>query len=715
MRAISRIFLVATAITVLTRFVFGWPQEPHLSCVDNGQALVYCVSPSCSLEPPPTGQHMSDLFNRSTPPNKTAAGNGGRARENSGPSVLSPTFQSDIPAISSISKLSSPFRLKILGSGFQQGMAVFIDGQAWKDVVVSSTNKVVMRGGPSLKAQFPIGTFVRIVLVNPDGGRGAVGYDRGSGQWVVSCSWSCSAVVPSAADVGQVVPFQAEIAEQNCSASPTFEWDFGDGTTHGVAPDESHVYSSAGTFSWRLLVTLGADTYVGQGTISVGLSACTIWCATTMPWAVQTNKSFVAWVNVQGFEGDACQPITDQPTYVWDYGDGTIRVGGSWMHSYGQPGQYQAHFEASYRDARYNKDYPVTVSENGLGQWTSTGSLVNPRAGHTATVLPNGKVLVVGGTGADGKTVASAELFDPLDGTWTATAGLQQARAFHTATLLMDGRVLVAGGGRTEGQGEYYLLDSVEIYDSRTGHWTSTQKLPSKRYMHTANLLPSGKVLVVGGRTVDSMGNIGTTKVCISYNPLPGSWAAVDSLDDARNRHTATSLEDGSILVLGGFGQTGDTLYTAERFDPITAKWGGAGGPRMWGGTGSVGHIAALLPSGQVLVAGGCSGTPAGCYTHTFSELFSVPWNYRVVDSQVAASLSGQVAVLPDGKILAFGWDASCLLYNPTVENWGLTCSMNASMRNGGTLTVLQDGRVLATGGRDLQDNVLATAELFTY
>ena len=111
---------------------------------------------------------------------------------------------------------------------------------------------------------------------------------------------------------------------------------------------------------------------------------------------------------------------------------------------------------------------------------------------HTATLLPNGKVLVAGGY--NGGALTSAELYDPASGTWTATGSLNTARYDHTATLLPNGKVLVAGGISNGSD-----LTSAELYDPASGTWTATGSLNTARYEHTATLLPNGKVLVAGG------------------------------------------------------------------------------------------------------------------------------------------------------------------------------------------------------------------------
>jgi hypothetical protein len=119
------------------------------------------------------------------------------------------------------------------------------------------------------------------------------------------------------------------------------------------------------------------------------------------------------------------------------------------------------------------------------------------RSHHTATLLPNGKVLVVGGEYAAGgyiQTLADAELYDPAAGTFAATGSMTVPRDFHTATILLDGKVLIAGGTNIGGE-----LASAELYDPAAGTFAATGSMAVPREYYTATLLPNGKVLIVGG------------------------------------------------------------------------------------------------------------------------------------------------------------------------------------------------------------------------
>jgi N-acetylneuraminic acid mutarotase len=157
-------------------------------------------------------------------------------------------------------------------------------------------------------------------------------------------------------------------------------------------------------------------------------------------------------------------------------------------------GGYSGQNTAEGDDAHFSLNAPAS----GL-IWSFTGSLNTARFDHTATLLPNGMVLVAAGFTGMSTPSAAAELYDPSSRTWTATGSLNTARFDHTTTLLPNGMVLVAGGYDNSNPRRFNYLASAELYDPATGTWTGTGSLNTARYVHTATLLPNGIVLVAGG------------------------------------------------------------------------------------------------------------------------------------------------------------------------------------------------------------------------
>ena len=231
-----------------------------------------------------------------------------------------------------------------------------------------------------------------------------------------------------------------------------------------------------------------------------------------------------------------------------------------------------------------------------------TGNLVTVVLGHTATLLPNGTVLVAGGTSS---VTANAEIYNPTAGTWAATGNLNTTRSFHTATLLNNGKVLIAGGYINNQVGNPTVLASAEIYDPSVGTWIVTGSMITARSSHTATLLNNGTVLVAGGiETYASDPDDVPIASAEIYDPVTGTWSATGSLNIARADHTANLLPNGTVLVAGSYGPPtleGVISQSAEIYDPATAKWTVTGSMM----TGREWHASTLLSNGTVLVSGG--------------------------------------------------------------------------------------------------------------
>jgi hypothetical protein len=192
----------------------------------------------------------------------------------------------------------------------------------------------------------------------------------------------------------------------------------------------------------------------------------------------------------------------------------------------------------------------LTVSTQ-TPSWTATGNLNAARFHHTATLLTNGKVLVIGGFGrcsfpAGCMELASAELYDPATGTWSATGGLRTMQGPHLAIRLLSGKVLAVGSSRTNP-----MLSSAELYDPETGTWSVTGGPRVNAVLPVPVLLPNGKVLLAGG-AVTTGGGFAVLNTAELYDPASGTWSATGNLNVARAFHSATLLANGKVLVAGG-------------------------------------------------------------------------------------------------------------------------------------------------------------------
>jgi WD40 repeat protein len=225
------------------------------------------------------------------------------------------------------------------------------------------------------------------------------------------------------------------------------------------------------------------------------------------------------------------------------------------------------------------------------------GELPFPILGNTATLLPDGRVLVAGGEPAalTNTLLERALLWDPVTSTFSESGRLQVPRTFATAALLPDGRVLVVGGETAE--------RSTETWDPSSGAFSRTPRLRTGRWGQTMTVLPGGRVLVIGGATAEygfqsiSGSTLASTEL---RDPMTGRFGPGGKLKTARTYHTATLLPDGRILVVGGDGP-GTIRRSSELWDPVRQAFdrGGPLAQRRFD------HTATLLPDGRVAVIGG--------------------------------------------------------------------------------------------------------------
>jgi len=257
------------------------------------------------------------------------------------------------------------------------------------------------------------------------------------------------------------------------------------------------------------------------------------------------------------------------------------------------------------------------------------------RKQHTATRLAGGQVLVAGGSQTV-PSINSAEVYDPATGTFTCVGGMNPsappncsasmttARNDHTATLLPDGKVLIAGGSDSNG----FSLATAELYDAASGTFTPTGSMTSARQGHTATLLPNGRVLMTGGLNAallveasaelydPSTGRFTTTSLVPCGAPPPGTPAGCMTVP--RLFHTATALADGGVLFAGGLSSTTTVNDTAEVYDPAANTFTATGNMAI----ARVRHTATLLSNGSVLVAGGEPNASGQSGAVSSAELF---------------------------------------------------------------------------------------------
>jgi hypothetical protein len=343
-------------------------------------------------------------------------------------------------------------------------------------------------------------------------------------------------------------------------------------------------------------------------------------------------------------------------------------------------------------------DFTPAVASSTLyvGGWVSTGSMNTARSFFSAALLPNGKVLVAGGLDSNGKSLSSAEVYDPSLGTFSKTANNMPNKAnSFTATVMGNGKVLLAGGGNANAQ----------VYDPSTNSFSSTGGMGSQHMNHTATLLGNGMVLIAGGSN-----NAGVTQNSAQlYNPATGTFTSTGSMTVARDFHTATLLPNGKVLITGGRnGASGNYTYLAgaEIYDPSTGVFTAAGDMVA----ARYSHTAALV-NGMVLLAGGANSGVLGT-----AELYDPANGTFTSTGPMAAARQYATATMVGTNVLeAGGLNATTVLMSAEQYQGSVfvACGNMQNARAAHVAVLLRNGSVLVAGGQGSTGASIPTAELF--
>ncbi len=368
-----------------------------------------------------------------------------------------------------------------------------------------------------------------------------------------------------------------------------------------------------------------------------------------------------------------------------------------------------------------------SIPQVATGAWQPAGQMNQARTGATAVLLPDGRILIAGGTAPDGTVLSSAEFFN-TDGTFSMAPPMSTSRSGQAAVWMPSGEVLVTGGTTSGGT----ATNSAEAFNPQTNTWQPlSATLVDARTGHTMVLLQSGDVLIVGGT-----GSAGPISALEIFSTTGQQFTFAGALATARTNAAAAILPSGSVLIAGGTGANGATLASSEIFDPANPG-GTTPGPALT--TPRSGASATTLLDGTVLIAGGSypegvtvtnpdgTTTQSGPAELASAEIFDpVARTMTAAKSAMSAARTGQLAFLlpSNNNVLLVGgtYDGQPLpsaeLYSPWTGQFGATGTM-ASARAGAVGSALNsasytvsgtDGRLLVAGGSNL-----SSAELYGF
>jgi len=332
-----------------------------------------------------------------------------------------------------------------------------------------------------------------------------------------------------------------------------------------------------------------------------------------------------------------------------------------------------------------------TTNSKSAGKIFETGSMSVARADHTATLLPDGRVLIAGGMVENGVFLDSMEIFDPSTAHFSPAGAMSSKRVGHSATLLPNGKILIAGGLAARGE----IVSSAELYDTRTGKLSAAAPLHEARNGHEAILLPNGKVLILGG--YDGRRFLSSVEI---YDPAANQFLAAGNLQIARGGAVAVLLKDGTVLLTGGASGSESNhkvLQSAEIYNPQTRTSmlvADMTSPRYK-------HAATLLTNGQVLITGGSDEHDwSGVYdTAEIYDPASRKFTQTAKMTSKRFKLPHATALLKNGNALIAGGNRVPEVFEASSGKFEAVSGTMGEPKLFATATLLNDGRVLIAGG----------------
>jgi hypothetical protein len=337
--------------------------------------------------------------------------------------------------------------------------------------------------------------------------------------------------------------------------------------------------------------------------------------------------------------------------------------------------------------------------------------------GQTVTVLQDGRILICGGLNGN-TTLNSAAIYDPATNTISKTGSMTSQRYVHTATLLSNGKVLIAGG--TDDNNPTSPLSTAELFDPKTGSFSATSPMVNHRAIHTATILPSGKVLLAGGYGYSEEN---TAEV---FDPATNTFAAASLMTAKRGGHSAVALANGTVLIMGGvtpcsllvgFFCYDRYLSSAEVYDPSTNSFTATGSMHVGRRLAST----VVLKNNKVFVVGGADELGSGpIMASTVAETYDpATKQFLLAGSSAIGFWNGTIVLLADGRVLVCGGHDSvqsfgfAQLYDPTSQTVSVIPGMNTPRLAAGS-ALLPSGAALIVGGTSDLNAGLSSTEIFS-